>query len=168
MDNVTLEKMQQDYNDVKKVVNGDYSEIEKLEQDPAVKRYLFLKSLKDDVSLAYGGESSAIDYIMRKYGRGEIKDSDTTWFFYFEDVSKELLHAKNVYEYFEEVPDNQMMVVYVAIENDRRIIAISKDKQEEFEREHTVVYGKESILDRRDRYYNEKYRIFERLLSKKD
>ena len=145
MEQEILETIKQKYNDMTKISKNDYSELEELEKNPVVQRYLYLKKLKEsNEELAYHGASIyshhiIIGNILDEYGNGKIKKTNNIWCYLFE---------------------NGDAVVYCDIENKSRITCISKDIQEEFENTNKVVYGSNYIRDYSDRYYNTRYKFF--------
>ena len=60
---------------------------------------------------------------------------------------------------------NQKQEILEDLEDSTRVIVICKDKQEKFEATHNVVYGKSSILDYSDRYYNTRHQFFEECIN---
>ena len=155
MEKDMLETIKQDYNDMEKISNADYSEIIELEKNPVVQRYRYLISLKESRDLIEYGKSCIIGKIIEKYGHGLIKESNNLWCFLFESEAK---HIKGIP--FDEVNGNQIVVVYQDVEDSSKIIAISKDKQEQFEATHNVVFGKPQIYDYLDRYFNVRHEFF--------
>ena len=145
-----LEMIKKDYSDMKKIANGDYSEILELEKNPVVERYRYLVSLKESKDLKEYGEKCIVSKIMDKYGHGAIKETNDIWCFLFEA-------AEN---YSKGNEENITMAVYRNIEDGSKIIAISKGSREEFEETHNVVFGKSQIEDYSDRYNNVKYEFF--------
>lgn len=161
MEKSILEMIKQDISDMNKAVDGDCSEILELEKDLKVQRYIYLKKLMESDELRAYGKNSILGIIISKYGQGAINESNNIWCRLFES------DAKAIREVFfpgifldDNVRDDQVIVVYRDLENSERINFITKDKQEEFEATHKVVFGKTSIIDPSDRYYNTKHKFF--------
>ena len=75
--------MQEEYHDIKKIVEGDFSEIEELENNSAVQRYKKLLGLKDS-RFEFRNENDITGYLLSKYGRGVIQETNHIWFFVYE------------------------------------------------------------------------------------
>ena len=159
MEKDILEMIKREVSDMKKIADGDYSEISELEKDPIVQRYLYLKGLKESRDLIEYGKRCIVGKVIEKYGHGLIKDSNNIWCFLFESEARNIRGIS--FDGFDSIPEDQVMVVYQDLEDNTRVIVICKDKQEEFESTHNVVYGKSSILDYSDRYYNTRHQFFE-------
>lgn len=60
----------------------------------------------------------------------------------------------------DESDKDSIISVYVDLENSKRVITISIDKQDDFELANYVIRGNRSIVDPEDRYYNARYEFF--------
>lgn len=162
MEKDILEMIKREASDMKKIADRDYSEISELEKDPIVQRYLYLKGLKESRDLIEDGKRCIVGKVIDKYGHGLIKDSNNIWCFLFESDAKAIREVFFPGIFLDgNVRDDQVIVVYRDLENSERINFITKDKQEEFEATHKVVFGKSSILDPAGRYYNTRHQFFE-------
>ena len=160
MKNSIFDSIKKDREDMVKIINRDYGEIKELENNPAVQRYLHLKSLEKSRDLLERGEKGIVGIVIEKYGHGLIKETNNIWCYLYElDSSK----AKEIS--LQSGDDNIQMVVYIDIENSSRVIAISKEEKEEFEATHKVVYGNQRIGNPIDRYYNTRHYFFEYCLK---
>lgn len=159
MEKDILERINQDYSDIEKISTRDYSEIAELEKNPIVQRYRYLIGLKESRDLIEYGKRCIVGKIIEKYGHGLIKESNNIWCLLFESETK---YIKDIhFEYFDKIDGEKIAVVYRDLEDGSRMIAISKDNQEEFEATHNVVYGNSQISDYSDRYYNTRHKFFE-------
>lgn len=159
MEKDILEMMKQDFSDMEKISCGDYSEIIKLEKDPNVQRYRYLISLKESRDLIEYGKRCIVGKIIDKYGHGLINESNDIWCLLFESEAQRLKEIPLIW--LDKVDDKKIVVVYRDIENSSRMVAVSKDNQEEFEKTHNVVFGNSQINDYADRYYNTRHKFFE-------
>ena len=141
MEKEVLDLIKEKYHDMKKISNGDYSELEELENNPIVKRYLYLNSLKESRELKENKESEIIDNIMKEYGYGEIKENNNIWCYLY--TSEEDNYA-----------------VYKNVEDGSKLAVINSDEIGKFESKNIIVYGNLEILDFYDRYYNLRYDYF--------
>ena len=164
MDKNTLEAIKSEAMDMKKIAEGDYSEIKKLEENPIVQKYLHLKALQDS---PYGvrNNDDVVYRIMDNYAYGLINDTNDIWVYYFEKAVG-ILKERG----FSSIPldgydDDQVLVIYKDLENGERLIAIREEEQKEFESTHKVTYGKESIYDSQDRYFNIRYQFFKSVIE---
>lgn len=177
MEKDILEMIRQDYCDMRKISDGDYSEIIELEENPVVQRYRYLIGLKESRDLREYGKRCIVGKIIEKYGHGVIKESNNIWCLLFESEAK---YIKGIpFDCFDQIDEEQIVVVYRDVEDSSRTVAISKDRQEEFEATHNVIFGDSQILDYSDRYYNIRHKFFndcvidgqdaavEKILSKK-
>lgn len=154
-----LENIKQEYNDMLKISNGDFTEITELENNPVVQRYRHLLDLKKSRDLVEKGKRCIVGKVIEEYGHGVIKESNNIWCLLFETEAKKVKGSS--FEHFDKVDEDQIVVLYQDIENSFRTIAISKANQEEFEATHNVVFGKPHIYDSSDRYYNTRRQFFE-------
>ena len=90
MEKEILEMIKKEVSDMEKIAVRDYSEIEKLEKDPNVQRYIYLKGLKENRDLIEYGARGIIYDIIEKYGHGLIKESNNIWCFLFESEVKDV------------------------------------------------------------------------------
>lgn len=160
MNREILEKMKQDFNDMDKILKGDFSEITELEKNPIVERYKYLLDIKKSYSSTddYYRQSHIFGEIINKYSTGLIEQTNNIWFWFFNvPVSK-----------YEEIfrtsldgnAKDSIIAVYIDLENSKRVITIPIDKQDDFESTNNVIRGKRSIFDSADRYYNARYEFF--------
>ena len=160
MEKDILNKIRQECTDMKKIIRGDLSEIKELEKNPAVQRYCYLMSLKNSQDLIERGERAIIGQIIEKYGNGRIEKTNDIWCFLFELPAEKIKKIP-----LGDVEKNQIMAVYQDIEDSSRMIAITKDEQEEFESTHNVVLGNSKIFDESDRYYNIRHKFFDACIN---
>ena len=160
MEQEILHDMKQDYSDMLKISQGDYSEIEKLKEDSAVKRYLYLMKLKQDPYMAEHGNWSLVGNVMSKYGYGAIKESNDIWVYMWESKASRFKDVTFI-GFDGPIDENQMAVLYQDLEIGNRMIVVNKAKQEEFERTHKIVRRDPNIIDPGDGYYNRKYHFFD-------
>jgi hypothetical protein len=163
MEKEILEAMKKEYKDMETIANRDHSEFKELENDPKVQRYLYLKKLMDSRTLIESGTKYIADELVDKYGSGKIRQSNNIWCYYFENEGKKLKYY--IYTEKEDFTDDDIVVVYIDIENEHRTVAIKKENQEEFEKNNIVVYGNMSIQDPYDRYYNTRLQFFKECLA---
>ena len=90
MEKDILEIIKREASDIKKIADGDYSEISELEKDPIVQRYLYLKCLKESRDLIEYGNRCIVGKVIEKYGHGLIKDSNNIWCFLFESEARNI------------------------------------------------------------------------------
>lgn len=162
MDKETLKQLKQDYNDITKIATGDLKELEELEKNPAVKRYKHLLNIKDLVNTK--DESELFGEIINKYGNGLIKSTNNLWFWYLDISASD--YEKTFNKPLENIPKDQIVSVYVDIENSTKIIAIPFAEKATFEAQNKVIRGKRTIADPEDRYYNTKFSFFTNCLQK--
>ncbi len=163
MEQEILDAMRKERKDMETIANRDFSELEELKKDPKVQRYISLKELIDSNSVTVYGTRFIVNDLMEKYGSGKIQYTNNIWCYFFEDVFKKVKYYN--FSINDEFKDDDIVVLYIDIENDNRMIAIKKEKQEEFEKNNIVVYGKMSILDPNDRYYNTRIQFFRECLE---
>ena len=162
MNKSIFKTMQEEYHDIKKIVEGDFSEIEELENNPAVQRYKKLLGLKDS-RFEFRNENDITGYLLSKYGQGVIQETNHIWFFIYElslQKYEEFFHSS-----FKEGDRDSTVLVYFDLENSQKYIAINKEKQKDFESTHQVIVGKSSIEDGFDRYYNARHEFFDLCLK---
>ena len=158
MENDILEKMRQESADMTKIARGDYSEIEELKMNPAVKRYLYLQELKDSRDLIEDGERIVVGKLIGKYGSGLINKTNNIWCCLCEvpaSIAKSVFGIK-----LATANENERVIVYFDIENAAIKVAIKKEEQADFEASHKVVFGKQTIYDCTDRYFNTRQQFF--------
>lgn len=160
MEREILEMIRQEAVDMKKIVSGDYSEIEELKKDSKVQRYLHLIDLKNSRELIEDGERCIVGKIISKYGYGSIKETNGIWCYLFEAPAGRIRGIP-----VDSADPDQIMVVYQDLEDAKKLIAVSKEEQKEFEDNHTVVYGNQNIVSYGDRYYNTRHRFFKECID---
>lgn len=162
MKETVFKQMTEKYKDIKKISEGDFSEIDELEKNPIVQRYNYLLGLKNS-RYEFENEDRIAGYLLRKYGYGFIQETNDIWCLVYE------ISVQQYEEWFKtslsEYDKNSTVLVYYDIENNQKHIAISKDEQENFESTHNVIFGKLSIKDDEDRYYNVRHEFFSTCLN---
>lgn len=152
-----LRRLVEEYNDIKKISAGDFSEIEQLEENPMIQRYKHLLKLKE-ARFELDNEDRISGHILSEYGQGLIQETNNIWCLAYE------ISAQKYEEWFNEslidFDKNSIVLVYFDIENNQRHIVIRKEEQECFEQNHNVITGNLSILDNIDRYYNVRDEFF--------
>ncbi len=166
MNKETLESIKKEYKEMEEIANGDYSAIKELENNPIVKKYLQLKNLKYQAR----SEDDIIYSIINNYSYGNIKETNGILVYLVERVAE---RAKVLYDdeefkkkyNLDSYRDDQVLVFYRDLENFEINYVIKKEDQEEFEKTHTVIYGKPTIFDHEDRYHNARYNFFRTLIN---
>ena len=156
MEKEILEKMIEEYKDMEKIADKDFSELDELEKNPAVRRYLYLSALKNDRDIVEYGKLYIVDNIMKKDGYGAIKETNNIWCYMFETKAKNITGV-----FLPNIDKDKVVVVYWDLENNTKYVVIPKEEQKEFEAKNKVVYGNIRIGDYTDRYYNTRHKFFE-------
>lgn len=151
MNESTLGKIVKEYKDIKKIVEGDFSEIEELEKDPIIQRYNYLMMLKDK-RFDFETDRAIEGHLLSEYCQGYIEETNGIWCLVYEMSVQKYEDGFNTT--LNEYDKDDMVLVYFDLENNQRHTVISKEEQETFESSHDVIYGKPSITDGCDRYYN--------------
>lgn len=162
MNNGISETIVKEYEDIKKISEGDFSEIEKLEENPDVRRYKKLLKIRDS-RFEFQNKDSITGYILSKYGQGKIEETNGVWCLIYEIPVHDYEERFN--EPLNELDKDSIVLVYLDVENNQKRIVIKKDEQESFEMNHDVVVGKLSIHDELDRYYNVRHEFFDSCLK---
>ena len=154
------ERIKKEQKDYETIAKGDYSEIEDLEKQELIKRYLYLKKLKKEIDKTrfYDGENPDIPaLIIDNYGYGQIKKTNEIW------VS--IMDLANYDNIMPNMPKDTILYIYWDLENKSKEIIILVSEKEDFESSHNVVTGNMEILDPIGRYYNTRYQFFKMLLE---
>lgn len=160
-----LEEIKKEAEDIKKIAKGDFKEIDELEKNSVVMRYLHLLNLKEtfEYTCGYNIDECTIEYLVEKYGKGVIQESNNVWYYVFK------ISAEKCEKYFNyplnDFDKNCEVLVYMDIEDSERKIIISESEQEEFESTHNIIAGNLSIYDEMDRYYNVRSEFFRSCLK---
>ncbi len=164
MEQEMLEKLKAEYNDISKMLSNNFEEIVELEKNPIIIRYNYLKSIQNSAERCdyYNSDDYKkkyfLDLCIKKYGISW--QTNNIYVFMFECTQKrleDLLHQ--TLSLSKDSKDN-VVVYYVDIENPSKYLIIKKEEQEEFEKTHKVIIGKNSIYDSYDRYYNVRREFF--------
>lgn len=157
MENEVLDEIKEEYNDISKLINSNFSEISELENNPIVKRYKYLKWLKNEVEFRrFNNSKDILDYCIDQ--KLDIKKTNDIWMYMFECPIEEWERITNTK--ISEEDKSKVIVWYANIENLSNEELVLKEKQKEFESTHKVVTGKETILDCYDRHYNLRHEFF--------
>ncbi len=166
MEQEIYEKIKKEQKDYETLSQDDYSEIKKLEKEELVKRYLYLKKVKDEIDKMrfYDGKNPDIPaLIIDNYGYGQIKKTNEIW-------TPILEFPKETFEDFfkkslPDIPPKTMLTMYWDLENRKKEIYIPEFEKKEFESTHKVITGNMEIRDAEGRYYNTRYQFFKILLE---
>ena len=159
MENEIIKTIKTDCDSMRKLANGDYSEIKELEKNPAVIRYLYLTDLRYSHDIVDHKEKHITDLIIEKYGSGAIKETNNIWCYLYDTAASRIKDVSTVNP--NSFDDNEVVAIYRDIEDSTRIMAIKKEEKESFEASHKVVFGDSQILDGNDRYYNTRRMFFD-------
>ena len=159
MENEILEKIRTEYKDITEALRTKFREINKLEDNSSVKRYNYLKSLKDKASSGeFNDDKSVLDYCIDEYGYGKPRQTNEIWLFMFECPILTFERKFNLRLLEED--KSKIVAYYTDIENKSKHAIVTKENQDEFESTHNVVTGKQDIRDYIDRYYNIRHEFF--------
>ncbi len=159
MNNKIYEEIVEKAKSMEKIVEEDYSEIEELEKNPIVQKYLYLMDLKKDHDLADDGKF-AIPYKLATEYAETIKETNNIWFMFCELSAERACELVDI-----DVPygisNNEMVVIYRDIENVNRYNVISKKERESFEATHNIAYGNTEIEEPFGRYFDARRDFFD-------
>ena len=159
MENEILEKIKKEYKDIGESLNSNFREINRLEDNQFVKRYNYLKGLKEQVSSGcFDDSKSVLDYCIEKHGYGKVRQTNEIWLFMFECPIRTFERMFNIRLIEED--KSKIIEYYTDIENKAKHAIVLKGNQEEFERKHNIITGKKDILDYIDRYNNARHEFF--------
>lgn len=159
MENEILDKIKKEYKDIRDTLNNNFREISRLEETSTVKRYNYLKNLRDRArSGEFEKDRDVLDYCLEEYGYGKPRKTNEIWLYMLECpiATYEKLFKVRLLEQ----DKSKTVILYIDLENRTKRSIVLKENQEEFERTHRVIYGKEHILDCYDRYYNARREFF--------
>lgn len=153
-----LRRIIEEYKNIKKIAEGDFSEIEELEKNPIQRYKKYLLMLKES-RFEFKNEDRIIGQILSDYSQ----ETNIIWCFVYEMSVQKYEECFN--ETLKEYDKNSTVLVYFDIENSQRYITINKEEQESFESTHKVIRGNLSIQDGADRYYNVRHEFFSSCLE---
>ena len=160
MENEVIERIRKEYKDITEAINSNFRELGMLESNAVVRRYNYLKNLRDkyEYSPDFKTNKSILDHCIEEYGYGKPRQTNEIWLYMFEcsiERFEQLFRVRLL-----EQDKSKIVVVYYDIENRAKHAIVPKENQEEYESTHNVVYGKETIYDCMDRYYNLRREFF--------
>ena len=159
MENEVIENIRKEYKDITGVIDSNFRELGLLEDNAVVKRYKYLKGLKDKVQCGeLKDNKSVLDHCIEEYGYGKPRQTNEIWLYMLEctvEKFEQLFKVRLL-----EQDKSKTVVLYYDIENRAKHAIVPKENQEEYESTHNVVYGKETIYDCMDRYYNLRREFF--------
>ena len=136
MEKEILEKIKLDIEDTKNLLDTNLAEMQELEQNEIVKRYIRLSRLKYELDHGLRLESD-YDIAMHeywKYTQGIIQETNQIWFLIGVYDSEEYQEAFN-----DKSENKNDVLVYINLENEKMHIGIGLDEREEFESSHNVI-----------------------------
>ncbi len=166
MEQDLYEKIQERKKEYEKMASGNYKELEELEKNSLVKRYIYLTKLKeyvDRTNFFDGEDPNIVIDTLRDYGNGKINETNEIWVFIRDFSVKDYKKVYN--QVVIDKPEDAMVAVYRDAENNQREIVISLEDKEEFERTHKVVTGDMTILNEEDRYFNTRWQFFKLMIE---
>jgi hypothetical protein len=159
MENEVLERIRKEYNDITGSIDSNFRELSRLEDNAIVKRYNYLKKLKDMTSIGeLKNHKSVLDHCIEEHGYGKARQTNEIWLFMFECPIEAFEKRFNVR--LLEQDKSKIVAYYTDLENKSKHAIVLKEKQIEFESTHRVVTGKNDIYDYLDRYYNIRHEFF--------
>lgn len=170
-DNV-LNGLKMEYQEIIGAIDSDFKEITEMEKSSCanMQRYKHLKELRDIISM-YRFQGNQV-YIKLKIldlcikSCGIIEDTNDIYLLMYEgeiEIIERILGKEYVESSLGQYAKdkNNIAVYYIDIENPLKKIIVPIEKQDEFEKTHTVVIGKQTIYDCNDRYYNLRSEFFD-------
>ncbi len=159
MENEVLDRIKKEYNDISDTLKSNFREIGRLEETLTVKRYNYLKELRSKVQCGeFSKDGDVLDYCLEEYGYGKPRKTNEIWLYMLE------CPVSQYEEYFNirllEQDKSKVVILYTDLENRTKRSIVPKENQEEFESTHRVIYGKSTIFDCYDRYYNARREFF--------
>ena len=148
------------YDSSYRVLTGDYSELEELEKDPKVQKYIILQKLKSN-PYAPQNKDELVNECQEKFGV-DLEKANDIWVFMCE-----LPYATCTIRFkaaLDEKYINQNIAVYRNIES-RMLRFVARENKKEFESKHKVIYGNPNIFDYNDRYNNARFNFFKYMIS---
>ena len=152
--------MMEYYDSSYKILTGDYSELEELEKDPKVQKYITLQELKSN-PYPPQNKDELINECQKKFGINLEKTNDI-WVFMCElpYVSCTLRFKA----FLDEKYINQNISIYQNIES-RVLKFVAEEDKKEFESKHKVIDGNPDISDFFDRYNNVRFNFFKSMIN---
>ena len=148
------------YDSSYKILIGDYSELEELEKDPKVQKYIILQELKNN-PYPPQNKDELVNECQKKFGIS-LEETNDIWIFMCE------LPYESCVLRFKAVLDkkyiNQNIAVYRNIES-RMLKFVTEEDKKEFESKHIVIEGNLDISDFNDRYNNARFTFFKSMID---
>ena len=131
-----LENLRLDIEDVKEIIRSDFEEMQELEKNPKVKRYVHLLHLKEELENGsnLNNDKEIAIHELGKYTQGVIQETNDIWFLFGKYTKEEYL---NTFDTTTNVEDD--FLLYINLENEKMHNCIAPSKQLDFESEHTVI-----------------------------
>ena len=159
MENELLETVKRECKDITELFTSDFAEIDKLEKNPIVQRYKYLIKLRDQsIYNGFVSDDKILDYCLEQYVYGKVRETNDIWLLMIEGTVGEFEKLFGIQ--LLEKDKSKVAIFYKDIEDPTRTNLVLKEDQEEFEKAHRVVTGKEYIYDCEGRYYNLKHEFF--------
>ncbi len=159
MINEILMEIKREYEDGLIAINNNFMELEELEKDSKVQRYIELANLKEIVDSLPKNEvyDEFLSALVAKFGNGYIKDTNGVLVFMGVDSNIELQTKDKI---------TQDIAKYLHLENSKREIIIPFDDIGEFEENYKygILYGDTTIKDNYLRYIMLRTEFFQRCL----
>lgn len=136
MEQEILENLRLDIEDIKEIIRSNFEEMQELEKNPKVKRYIHLLHLKEELENGsqLENEKEIAIHELNKYTQGVIQETNDIWFLFGKYTSEEYIST------FATTPSiKDDFLLYINLENEKMHKCIIPSKQLEFESEHTVI-----------------------------
>ena len=148
------------YDSSYRVLTGDYSELEELEKDPKVQKYITLQELKSN-PYAPQNKDELVNKCQEKFGV-DLEKANDIWVFMCElPYATCIIRFKAV---LDEKYINQNIAVYRNIES-RMLRFVAEEDKKKFESKHRVIEGNPDISDFNDRYNNARFNFFKSMIN---
>lgn len=136
MEQEILENLRLDIEDVKEIIRSNFEEMQELEKNPKVKRYIHLLHLKEELEngLSLNNDKEIAIHELGKYTQGVIQETNDIWFLIGKYTLEEYL---DTFGTTPSIKDN--FLLYVNLENEKMHNCIMPSSQLDFESEHTVI-----------------------------